>query len=428
MLSRLPFYNALRLRHARLGPGTRGFLQSLSVVSLCFAASKVFSSISTIIMARYLGRQLFGEASVVLLVAQVISPVMLLGLHMSVMRYGTNKENPAPWISTAFYTSLGAGCLVTAIVFFAGSSIAHWLSLTSEEIHWALLLGAAMAMYMLFTHFYQTLNLFTARGLLEILMGFGLLPGLAVGFWISGKSSEMALIAYLVAYLLCLPPMLLRFYRMLSPANLFAPDTAEMLKYGSYACFGSIGFILTFVVQPLQIHHYLGEGPVGLYRLYSASSISLATFATTIFYTVFFPKAAASTNRKEIWRRMTKAWARAAAPLLALYAAVFSISVWLSGEEFPLTWQHVILFSAASMLITIQTTYGQLIAAQGVSGMRLGLVVGIVSGIFNILVSMWMIPRFGIYGAVLTLILNFLLSLLFMLSIKDRLYPSLPTA
>jgi O-antigen/teichoic acid export membrane protein len=422
MVTRFSLFNVVKIRISKMPHGMRSFFRNLSIVTACFAASKVFSSIATVIMARFLGRDLFGEASVILLVAQVLCPVMLLGLHMSVMRYGASQKNAAPWLSTSFYAATAMSVIVLLTIFGLRSFLASWLDITRTKIYWAMALAALMSAYLLFTHFYQTLNLYKERGALEILLGFGLLPGLAVGYWIAGTSYEMALFAYLITYMFCMPPMILRFYKMLSLKNLFAPNTPEMLKYGSFACFGGIGYILTFVIQPLQLNHYTGEGEVGLFRLYSSSSISLATFATTIFYIVFFPKVAASENRNEIWRLMTKAWVKAALPLMIIYAGVFSLSVGLAGDQFPLTWTYVLLFSVASILITIQNTYGQLVAAQGISGMRWVLAQAVGSGGLNFLLSMWLIPLWGIYGAVITLIVNFSLSLLFLLSLRNQLF------
>lgn len=395
---------------------------SLSVVSLCFAISKIFSSIATVVVARYLGKQIFGEANVILLISQVVCPLMLFGLHMSVMRFGAGKENPAPFVSMTFYVSVITTVLVSGIAWAMRPYLNMWMVLTDSMMAWSIGLAVIISAYTLFTHYYQMANFFKERGLIEVSLGFMLLPGLALGFWLTGMSFKTILITYAVAYGVCVPPMVWRFRAMLSPRHLFAPGWVEMLKYGGFACFSGIGFILTFVIQPLQLNHYTNESQVGIFRLYSASSLSLATFATTIFYTVFFPKVAASGNRRRIWQLLTKAWVRAALPLMGLYAAVFSVSVWLSGNDYPLSWTYVLLFSLASVLITIQTTYGQMVAAQGVRGMRSILVIGILSGLLNILLSRWLIPPMGIVGAVLALIINFSLSLGTIAVLRNKLF------
>lgn len=422
MMPQLALYQGFKKKSNAIGPGTRQFITSLSVVSLCFALSKFFSSIATVVMARYLGKQVFGEANVVLLLAQVVCPLMLFGLHMSVMRFGAGKENPAPYVSTAFYVALCSTLILSCIVWLMRPLLDSWMDFHGHMVIWAIGLAVVMSAYMLFTHFYQMANLYRERGLIEVGLGFSLLPGLAVGLWLTGVSFQTILITYAVAYCLCLPPMIWRFRGMLSPRHLPAPNWQEMMKYGGFACFSGIGFILTFVVQPLQLNHYADASEVGIYRLYSASSISLATFATTIFYTVFFPKVAASGNRRHIWHMLTKAWVRAAVPLFCLYALVFSLSVSLSGHDYPLSLAYVVLFSLASVLITIQTTYGQMVAAQGVKGMRWILIIGISSGVLNILLSWWLIPSLGIKGAVLALIINFALSLFAVISLRNALF------
>lgn len=400
----------------------RGFLKSLGVVSVCFALSKVFSSVVIVVLARYLGKEVFGQASVILLVAQVIFPVMLVGLHMSVMRYGAGKDNAAPYLATSFYISIAAAAVLAGAVWAGRAYLQHWFNLSQAQVLWGIGLAVLIAGYSLLTHFYQAGSMFKARGLMEIFMGLGLVPGLALGIWLTGTDYRTFMITYCVAYGLCVPAMLWQFRGSLHPRHLWAPHTWDMLKYGTFACFSGIGFILTFVVQPLQLTWYTDEATVGIFRLYSASSLGLATFATTIFYTVFFPRVSTSSNQPRIWRLLTEAWARAMVPLVGLYAAVFSVSVWLSGSDYPLTWGYVALFSLAATLVTVQTTYGQVIAAQGIMGMRWVLMIAVATGLTNVGLSMVMIPRWGITGAIVTVICTHLLSLVVMFSLRGPLY------
>lgn len=402
---------SVRNKSISLGPGSHSFLKSLSLVTLCFSLSKVFSSAATVIMARYLGPAGFGEAQVILLVAQFLSLFMLFGLPIAVIRYGAAEERPESVISTSLYLA-GFTTVVSAWIFWlARDLVGRWIDLSDVKVQWALQLGLLFAIYTMLTSIYQARSEFKRRGIIEMVFAALLLPGLGLGHLLTGRSYQSLLIAYSAAYILCLPPMIWRFRRLFSPAYLFAPQTKEMLSYGCLALLSNTGYILTFLVQPLQLQHAHGEADVGLFRLYCAGSVNLATFATTIFYTVFFPKVSASKDRQGIWRRLNTAWVRAALPLIVVFAGIQVTTVSLSGGQFPLWWNQVILFAIASTLITITTTYGQVLTAQGVRGMRWGLIISVVSGMTNYLLSAALIPHFGITGAALALIANYTLAL-----------------
>src|SRR5690606_13873465 len=127
-----------------------------------------------------------------------------------------------------------------------------------------------------------------------------------------------------------------------------------------------------------------------------------------------------SQDRKGIWNRLTKAWVRGALPVMLAFAAILALTVTVSGKEYPLLWEQVLLFSAASPPITITTASGQILAAQGVRGIRWGLILSLVSGAVNFGLSYWLIPRLGITGAVLALIGNYAITLAGAFAVKNN--------
>ncbi len=398
---------AVRERGGKLGPGTQKFLKSLSIVTVCFALSKVFSSLATIIVARYLGPVNFGEATIVLLVGQVLSLFMLAGLHVSLMKYGAAEENPGPQAATSAYLGGFTTLLVAAGTWLLREPLTQLLGTTEYKLGWGIAIGAMFSGYAMMTSLYQALNLFKERGIVEVIFAFLLLPGLAVGHLLTGGEYQTVLIAYAIAYVVSLPFMVWKFRHLLSPRNLFATNTREMLHYGAFACLSNFGFIASFLVQPLQLEQVHGEGEVGVFRIYSQGSINLAAFATSIFYTVFFPKVSVSNDRAGIWRRLTKAWLRAALPLLVMFVGLQTVIVALSGKEYPLRMEQVVLLAVASVLITVQATYGQIIASQGVRGIRWGLWLSIMSGVVNFVLTWWLVGPLGITGAAMALMGNY---------------------
>jgi len=410
-----------RSRFKTLAPGTQTFVASLSVVTLCFGISKVFSSIATIVVARFFGPFSFGEATIVLLTAQVLSMFMSVGQHFSVMKYGSGKSDPAPQVAFTAYVSLGGMILLAGFAWAIRSWLESWLQINDYKLVWAVLIATMFTGYTVLTSAYQALGSFKSRGIIEVAFAALLLPGLALGRLATGGDYETVLIAYAVAYGTTIPVMLWRFHRMLHPRNLAKANRREMLTFGMISCLSNFGFIATFLIQPLQLQYYHGENEVGIFRLYCAGSINTAAFATTIFCTVFFPRVSVTTNRLGIWKKLNRAWMRAFVPVAGFFVVSYVLTVLLSGEEYPLLWYQIVLFSIASTLITVVSTIGQVISSQGIAGARLGMLFTTVSGGINLSLSALLIPRWSIDGAIGALTINYAATLCLALWLGHRL-------
>lgn len=421
-------FHTIRGKLRQLGPGSRMFLKSLSWVSLYFAISKFFSSITTVIVARYLGAINFGDAQLVLLLAQMLSLAMLFGMHVVAIRYSAGKRDPAPVIGSSVYMALITTVITGIFVWVNRDTLIQWLDFDEHKIAWVIGLGTLFCAYLMFTSIYQALQYFQQRGQIEVFFAFLLLPGLAIGHLLTGGEYETLLIAYAIAYSVSLVPMIWRFRLYLKPQIPMKSELREMISYGGLSCICTFGYVLTFILQPIQLQYYQNTEQVGIFRLYCYGSINMAAFATSIISTVLFPKMSASSDRLGVWRKLDKIWIRISGPMLLAFAVVGAVTVALAGDEFPLVWSHVILFAIASSLITVQSTYGQILAAQGVRGMRWGLLLSVLSGLINFGLSAILIPRLAIMGAILALIINYGITLIGTFLVRDIVLKKLPSA
>src|SRR5690606_290317 len=142
-------------KHSGLTPGIRSFLKNLSIVTVFFAVSKVFSSAATILMARYLGRTGFGEAQVVLLVAQFLSLFMLFGLNIAVIRYGAAAKRPEPVLTTSLYLVGFTSICGTVLFWLVRHPLGDLINLGEAKLQWALGLGWLFTGYIMLTSLYQ---------------------------------------------------------------------------------------------------------------------------------------------------------------------------------------------------------------------------------------------------------------------------------
>lgn len=411
----------------KIGDGTTRFLRHLGWIGACFFLSKLIGSAAPAIAARLLGGSSFGDASLVLQSAgQLMYLIILLNMHLSMIRYGTgNDTHRGAVVGVCLTVSFVMLMLVTAAVHLAPTQIAGLLRVDEGIVWYGFRFAVVFAVYTLLTSLLQALNNFRARGVVEVFFAVLLLPGLLIGGMIAPGSYESLILAFLIAY--GVPSILLAGYvlRRVTPVSLRVPRAQvwHILGYGFLNTFGSIGYILTFAVQPLQIHNMLSSHEVGIYRVYAMGSVGMAMFATGVFQVVFFPKASAAKDRLAIWNPMMRVWVRLAPLAFVGFAALASIMVLLAGRhEYGYDPALLAIFSLAATLMAVQSAFGMLITSQGVRGASHGLWLSLAMGLVNVFATQLLVPRFGLVGAASALVLSYSVALVGTQYLKHVLY------
>jgi O-antigen/teichoic acid export membrane protein len=190
---------------------------------------------------------------------------------------------------------------------------------------------------------------------------------------------------------------------------------SPMIRYGFYSMGCGVGFFLTSTVQALLLNALLSTREVGIYAAHSLASVGLAMFAGSLFSTVFFPKASASTDRPRLWRGLWKAWLFALVPsFLAFTLAQGVVLVLMGRAAFTPEPRRIVLFALCSCVVLMQTSLGQVIGAEGVRGARLGLVMSLAMGGLSLSGSLVLIPHWGIEGAVAAMTVSYAVGLVWL--------------
>lgn len=408
MLRRLPFVESLNGRIAKFSPAGADLFKSLSIVTVCFLLSKVFSMVASVAYNRYLGPTVLGETRVITLVSQIISVPMMFGLHAAMMKYGSHEENPAPEIATTTWLFGGICLLVGGISWLMRGRFHAWLGISDYKMMWAIISALTVSLYQVFMSILQTLHEFKRRGIMEILMAGLLLPGMLIAHFLVGRHYENQLIALALSYGIPSGLLLWRVRAMLSPRWLFSERTVQILRYGLLMAVSNVAFLVIFAVQPLQIKGFSGEYGIGLFSVYSTGSLQLATIATSVFFSVFFPKMARSSSKHIAWRYLNKGWVRGAVPTFLFFCVTLTLAVLFSGKDkYPLHGEWVLYFALASTLITIHATYAQIITAEGFRGTACNMGIAFVSAAINFWLTRYLLARMGVPGAAVTLCVNY---------------------
>ncbi|MGC8841998.1 MAG: lipopolysaccharide biosynthesis protein [Candidatus Sumerlaeaceae bacterium] len=399
----------------------RSFAKSAGWIGITFLFSRAIGMIVPLLAARYLGKEIFGKATLAITVGQFLSMVMLLGMNNAVVRYGAPKQQPREEVAAALFVTAFATLAVLLVVGLGGGqALACTFHFEKDIIHWGVLFALFATAYVLTTSFLQAFHRFYERGVGELLTAVSVVFGFGCGVLAYGRHLAAYLLAICLAFLTATCYAVYHTKRHLGTMAWPAPHTLRvMTAYGTLSTLGNIGFILTFYIQPMILNKLLSASEVGLFRVYQTASITIAQSLSVIFNTVFFPKASASANRKELWRVTWRLWAVALLPLGAAYILSQLVLIPVAGRDYPLNWNLMGLFAITSLFITVQSTVGQFLGAEGVRGVAAGLVVSIVTGSVCVGTSYLLVPRFHLAGACLALLFAYAIALVLVILAQE---------
>jgi O-antigen/teichoic acid export membrane protein len=411
-----------RLFGRKLGPGTHRFLRNLGWIGICFAIGRAISVAANIVAANVLGAEKLGDFTLITNTANLLQIWMIFGMPNSLITFGASKEKPVAETLFAFLVVFAASVAIGIGAFALNGFIAELFRVPADVIRNGIQIAVISSLYLILVSALQASHEFGKRGVAEVLLALLLFPGMALGYELHGKSADAMVVAYLVCYSVPAFVMALMLCANFRHAGIRDVPKGAMLSYGLAVCFGNIGYILTFIIQPFQIEWAMGTEAVGVFRVYNFGSIMNAMALTTAFSTVFYPKAVSSTDKAGLWDIAVRAWAKFGPVALLAAIGIGYVNLLLSGtDKYPLDWTLIALFAVAAILISLQSSIGQIIVACGVSAARWGLLTATTGGLINLGATWLLLRHVGLAGAPIALILSTSFNLVITVWLRHRL-------
>jgi O-antigen/teichoic acid export membrane protein len=180
----------------------------------------------------------------------------------------------------------------------------------------------------------------------------------------------------------------------------------KLIHYGAYALIIVVATVFLGNVDKIMINYFLTSADVGTYQAYFNSSIVAVGILIGIFVKVFFPTASKFKDKKSILKRLNKLSIPVAAGL-ALFLPLF-IFIVISLYGYKLSILTIILFTTATIFDFLVVTHVALlnsISVESIKRTSVGMVI-IFSG--NIILNYFLIPQWGINGAIISTNISFL--------------------
>ena len=142
---------------------------------------------------------------------------------------------------------------------------------------------------------------------------------------------------------------------------------------------------------------------------------------SVIFNAVFFPTASRHENKEEIFHKITKiAPYVITAGVPVIFACEFII-LKLYGPGYSTNFLLMLMFALASGLIVWYGLYDWTFCSQGIRGAKLINLGTITIAVLSVSLNKLLVPLFGLYGAVGSILLSFTAGLICLSLLKNKL-------
>jgi O-antigen/teichoic acid export membrane protein len=406
--------------HERISDEVKSFLKSLSYVAVGTLIASILGFAFNILAGRILGPAEYGKFTLVQSVAMFLYLPMLLGFNTAIVKYSSEKEDferQSKIISTA-YALIIMSTVASAILYLIfASQLSNVFSVSHGLFYLSLVFAVLFVFYTLTTDTLRGLfkmkifaifqPIYTAIALFSFL--FLILGGRLLSFR-SGVYSTFLAYGTTGAVLLVF---FLRKHLKLS----FDKSWADTLtRYGVFAIIGGLSFAFYTNFDRILINRYMTVADVGIYRAYYMASINVMGVLSGVFVTVFFPTASKYKNKGAIFSRINKLIPYLIGIGMPFILACEFVILRFYGSQYPFNLSWMILFAIAGTCVLVNGLYAWLLNSVGRQGIKLTSFTAIILALLSVGLNILLIPFIGITGAIVSIIVSFLVSIAILFS------------
>lgn len=405
---------------------SRKALQNVSFVYFGSLINGASLMLINILLARLLSKDIFGIFSLSIMVLTTVAEMSDLGLNGGLLRFGPYyiKNNQAEklkqLVKTIWRWRVWMSVAITVVGVAAAPLLAHKLFNRPETLPYLMFsfLGVGGVILLGFTAtFLQAQERFANNAVLQSLKGLLRLI-LVAALYYAGVAD---LFVYLLIYI-AVPWLLFAFSYRYLPEDFNKVQIDEeskkhlhkdLARFSFWLTIWSLTAILSSRVDQTMLAHMLGLEQVAAYAM-AFQFVYLYSLGLQSVSAVLLPKINGLTSNEEVWAYAKRVFRwilpAAALALLLIYPSKFVIA-WFFGEKYidsipvylVLSYSMIISFVGIPFsLIITAFNRTQLVAASGLLQLAA-----------NVLLNMYLIPRYGVIGAGLTFAIGIALSFVY---------------
>ena len=386
------------------------FLKSLFVVAIGIAIATLFSTAFTIMGGRILGPEEYGKFTLVQTIASFLCIPMYLGFTTALIKYSSERsdaDRQSKIISTAFALVFLCTLISVAAFIIFGSQLARLFSSSSNLFFISLIIAVMIVFFTITTSILRSLDKTHAYAFFQVLYAAIMLIAFLV--FILNRSSSFKSMAYpmIIAYGISSTAILIFSIHKTIKWNFDRYWAKILTKYSAFSLIGGLAFVFYSNFDNLMVNKFLNVTDLGIYNAYSSASINVMGIFTGVFFIVFFPTVSKYESKGIIFKRINKFMPYLIFLGIPLILVCEFIVLKLYGNKYPLNTVWLIIFPIASVCVAIDGLYGWLLNSVGLQGVRISSFAAIILVLVNVGLNIILIPRIGITGAVVSIIVSY---------------------
>jgi len=401
------------------------FLKSLRHIVIGSGIAVFCNFIFQIFMGRILGPDEYGKYALINSIAMFLCVPMLFSIHIAMVKYVSEKadsQRQKEIISTSFIMIFILSLISILIFLLFSSQFSSFFSVSLVVFYIALLFALFFSFYTIAISIIRSFNKMKKWSIFQVVYGISTLTlSLFFIFFVKLISFHSAIFSILLTYLLIFILVIIYFRKSIvfRFSNIWAKKLAG---YGLYGVIGGVSAAFYLNFDKIMINRYLTSMDVGIYKAYATSFTALGLFFLSMFLTVFFPTVSKYHSKKNIFKKINKF-----IPYLFIFGLPFMffsgfVILKLYGNNYFFDLKMGLLFCIAGIFIILNSLYLWLMNAIGKQGVRITAFSGIILAVTNILLNIFLIPIFGISGAIIATIISYGVSIVIIFSKRKYYY------
>lgn len=388
----------------------RRFIANLSIVGIGTLCSTGIIFAINIYAGRVLGPVEYGTFNLVVSISMMLCIPMMMGLASTEMKLLSVTMGSDQHRKIIFNIFLLFIIFTLTTIFFYNiflEDIARTFSTSTDIVKIAILFGIVYVTYTLMQRCLLGLHKMNLYSYSIIL--YALITGSVFIVAISiSKTSGSMIVSYFISYLVT-SLVILYLLRDHFHLALDIPVIKEIGSYNILYAFGGLSYMVYTNIDKILINKFLTPYDLGVYSVYQFSSVNIMVLFSSIFTMVFFPTINKYSNKNFIFKMLVKGcliYAIAGLPFIMLIQFLILL---VFGDKYPISIGSIALFSTAAILISLYEILVWFFNSEKKWGIRKTITTTTTIAIVNTTFCLILIPQYGLYGAVMSIIISFLI-------------------
>lgn len=382
------------------------FLQNSGLVLGSKVASILITMFATVLSARVLGVESWGQLTLILSLAGFLIIPIVFGVNNAMVKFLpiSNEKERQHIMSSAIIVNLCLCCSWFLIYFLFGHLILEQINIPSDFLLWIIIVTVSINFNLLSDAFLRGLKKYSDIAIYKLISTLILTSSILALYFVFDVLNPYS---YLICFVIHL-----NFFTLIAfikcgvkKITLEKKTIRTIYSYGGITMLHWTVTSLLFSSDLFIVSYYESEFEVGIFSVYQTNVKNLFIMLLHEAFLVVFLPTIASMNLKKVYKKISK-YALIILPVITLGTSmVIYILLFLYGKEYPVIWLYIILSSIGVALAVLYQVYVSVITMEGNKGalfclMLIGIPLPLLLGTQIMLTKYW-----GILGTMISIII-----------------------